>query len=114
MITVLRAAGINHIIAVDGNEDRLKVAQKMGAKTTICFRRPDEDTLDKRVAKIKAIANNVGVDFAYQCTGAPVAAADIYSYIRRGGGMCEMENKIGISASPSKVPRSLIDQKLSV
>ena len=90
MITVLRAAGINHIIAVDGNEDRLKVAQKMGAKTTVCFRRPDEDTLDKRVAKIKAIANGVGVDFAYQCTGAPVAAADIYSYIRRGGGMCEM------------------------
>ena len=90
MITVLRAAGINHIIAVDGNEDRLKVAEKMGAKTTICFRRPDEDTLDKRVAKVKAVANGVGVDFAYQCTGAPVAAADIYSYIRRGGGMCEM------------------------
>ncbi|MBQ3483495.1 MAG: alcohol dehydrogenase catalytic domain-containing protein [Clostridia bacterium] len=90
MITVLRAAGINHIIAVDGNEDRLKVAQRMGAKTTICFRRPDEDTLDKRVAKVKAVANNVGVDFAFQCTGAPVAAADIYSYIRRGGGMCEM------------------------
>ncbi len=89
MITVLRAAGINHIIAVDGNEDRLKVAQKMGAKTTVCFRRPDEDTLDKRVAKVKAVSNN-GVDFAFQCTGAPVAAADIYSYIRRGGGMCEM------------------------
>ena len=90
MITVLRAAGINHIVAVDGNEDRLKVAEKMGAKTTVCFRRPDEDTLDKRVAKVKAIANNVGVDFAFQCTGAPVAAADIYSYIRRGGGLCEM------------------------
>lgn len=90
MITVLRAAGINHIIAVDGNEDRLKVAEKMGAKTTICFKRPTEDTLEKRVAKIKEIANGVGVDFAYQCTGAPVAAADIYSYIRRGGGMCEM------------------------
>ena len=90
MITVLRAAGINHIIAVDGNEDRLKVAEKMGAKTTVCFKRPDEDTLEKRVNKVKAIANGVGVDFAYQCTGAPVAAADIYSYIRRGGGMCEM------------------------
>ena len=90
MITVLRAAGINHIVAVDGNEDRLKVAQRMGAKTTVCFRRPDEDTLDKRVAKVKAVANNVGVDFAFQCTGAPVAAADIYNYIRRGGGMCEM------------------------
>ncbi|MBE6630127.1 MAG: theronine dehydrogenase [Ruminococcaceae bacterium] len=90
MITVLRAAGINHIVAVDGNEDRLKVAERMGAKTTVCFRRPDEDTLDKRVAKVKAVANNVGVDFAFQCTGAPVAAADIYSYIRRGGGLCEM------------------------
>ena len=90
MITVLRAAGINHIVAVDGNEDRLKVAQRMGAKTTICFRRPDEDTLDKRVAKVKAVANDVGVDFAFQCTGAPVAAADIFSYIRRGGGLCEM------------------------
>ncbi len=90
MITVLRAAGINHIIAVDGNEDRLKVAEKMGAKTTVCFRRPTEDTLDKRVAKVKAVANNVGVDFAFQCTGAPVAAADIFSYIRRGGGLCEM------------------------
>ena len=89
MITVLRAAGVNHIVAVDGNEDRLKVAQKLGAKTTVCFKRPDEDTLDKRVAKIKAISNG-GVDFAFQCTGAPVAAADIYSYIRRGGGMCEM------------------------
>ncbi len=90
MITVLRAAGINHIIAVDGNEDRLKVAERMGAKTTVCFKRPTEDTLDKRVAKVKEIANGVGVDFAFQCTGAPVAAADIYSYIRRGGGMCEM------------------------
>ena len=29
-------------------------------------------------------------DFAFQCTGAPAAAHDIYEYIRRGGGMCEM------------------------
>lgn len=90
MLCVLRAAGINYIIAVDGNEDRLKTAEKLGAKMTICFKRPDEDTLEKRVAKVKAVANGVGVDFAYQCTGAPAAAADIYSYIRRGGGMCEM------------------------
>lgn len=90
MITVLRAAGVNHIVAVDGNEQRLKVAERMGAKTTVCFKRPTEDTLEKRVAKVKDVANGVGVDFAFQCTGAPVAAADIYSYIRRGGGMCEM------------------------
>lgn len=90
MLCVLRAAGVNYIIAVDGNEDRLKIAEKLGAKKTMCFKRPDEDTLDKRVAKVKEVANGVGVDFAFQCTGAPAAAADIYSYIRRGGGMCEM------------------------
>ena len=71
-------------------DNAVKIAEKLGAKKTICFKRPDEDTLEKRVAKVKEIANGVGVDFAYQCTGAPAAAADIYSYIRRGGGMCEM------------------------
>ncbi len=88
MIAVLRAAGINHIIAVDGSENRLAMAQKLGAKTIINFR--EVDTLDKRIAAVKAVTNNMGADFAYQCTGAPPAAADIYSYVRRGGGLCEM------------------------
>jgi len=89
-IAVLRAAGINHIIAVDGNADRLKMAMKLGAKTTINFRDENANTLEKRIAAVKAVTNGMGADFAYQCTGAPAAAADIYSYIRRGGGLCEM------------------------
>ncbi len=88
MVSVLRAAGINHVVAVDGTPKRLDMAKELGAKTTINFR--ECDTLDKRVAAVKAVSNGVGVDFAFQCTGAPPAAADIYSYIRRGGGMCEM------------------------
>jgi L-iditol 2-dehydrogenase len=87
-IAVLRAAGINHIIAIDGNEKRLEMAKRLGAKTTINFR--ELDTLDKRVAAVKAVSNGIGADFAFQCTGAPAAAADIYAYIRRGGGLCEM------------------------
>ncbi len=87
-IAVLRAAGINHIVAVDGNEKRLAMAKKLGAKTCINFR--EMKTLDERVAAVKAISNGIGVDFAFQCTGAPMAAADIYAYIRRGGGLCEM------------------------
>ena len=85
MIAVLRAAGINHLIAVDGSASRLEMAKKLGVKTVINFR--EADTLEKRVA---AVTNGMGADFAYQCTGAPPAAADIYSYIRRGGGLCEM------------------------
>ena len=88
MIAVLRAAGINHIIAVDGSASRLDMAKKLGAKTLINFR--ESDTLDKRLGIVKAVTGGMGADFAYQCTGAPAAAADVYSYIRRGGGLCEM------------------------
>ena len=88
MISVLRAAGINHIIAVDGAPMRLEMAKKLGAKTIINFR--EKQTLDERVAVVKSVTAGMGADFAFQCTGAPPAAADIYSYIRRGGGLCEM------------------------
>ena len=88
MIAVLRAAGINHVIAVDGTPMRLEMAKKLGAKTIINFR--EHTTLDERVAIVKGVTSGMGADFAFQCTGAPPAAADIYSYIRRGGGLCEM------------------------
>ena len=88
MIAVLRAAGINHIIAIDGTPKRLEMAKKFGAKTCINFR--EADTLDRRLELIRSVTDGMGADFAYQCTGAPAAAADVYSYIRRGGGLCEM------------------------
>ncbi len=88
MISVLRAAGVNHIIAIDGTPKRLEMAKKLGAKTVINFR--ELTTLEERVNKVKSVANGVGADFAFQCTGAPAAAKDIYEYIRRGGGLCEM------------------------
>ena len=88
MISVLRAAGVNHIVAIDGTPKRLEMAKKLGAKTVISFK--EITSLEERVAKVKGVSNGVGVDFAFQCTGAPMAAKDIYEYIRRGGGMCEM------------------------
>ena len=88
MISVLRAAGVNHIIAIDGTPKRLEMAKKLGATTVISFK--EVATLEERVKIVKGVANGVGADFAFQCTGAPMAAQDIYEYIRRGGGMCEM------------------------
>lgn len=90
MISVLRAAGINHVIALDGTPARLELAKELGAKTTINFRDPSADTLEKRVALVKSVTADMGADFVYQCTGAPPAAQDAYSYVRRGGGFCEM------------------------
>ena len=88
MISVLRAAGVNHIVAIDGTPKRLDMAKKLGAKTVISFK--EIASLQERVSLVKGVCNGVGVDFAFQCTGAPAAAKDIYEYIRRGGGMCEM------------------------
>ena len=88
MISVLRAAGINHIIAIDGTPKRLDMAKKLGAKTIVNFK--EVTTLAERVKLVKSVANGVGADFAFQCTGAPAAAKDIFEYIRRGGGLCEM------------------------
>ena len=88
MISVLRAAGVNHIVAIDGAPKRLEMAKKLGAKTVVSFK--EITTLEQRVSLVKSVCNGVGVDFAFQCTGAPAAAKDIYEYIRRGGGMCEM------------------------
>ena len=88
MISVLRAAGVNHIVAIDGTPMRLEMAKKLGAKTVISFK--EMTSLEDRVNLVKKECNGVGVDFAFQCTGAPMAAKDIYEYIRRGGGMCEM------------------------
>ncbi len=88
MISVLRAAGVNHIIAIDGTPRRLEMAKKLGAKTVISFK--EVAALEDRVKIVKGVSAGIGADFAFQCTGAPMAAKDIYEYIRRGGGMCEM------------------------
>ena len=88
MCSVLRAAGVNHIIAIDGSEKRLDMAKRMGVKTTINFKEvPDAAA---RVQIVKDLSDGQGADFAFQCTGAPAAAASIYDYIRRGGGLCEV------------------------
>ncbi len=88
MLAVLRAAGINHIIALDGDHKRLDMAKKLGAKTVINFK--ETTNLTDRVAQVKAISQGMGADFAFQCTGVPQAAAEVFSYIRRGGGLCEL------------------------
>lgn len=87
-ISVLRTMGVEHIVAVDGNEQRLDFAKRMGAEQTVNF---------MQHKGIKALAKGVmdafggyAADFAFQCTGSPAAHANIYKFIRNGGGLCEL------------------------
>ncbi len=88
MIAHLKTRGYRNIIAVDGTPMRLEMAKKFGASHTINFH--DYKSVDEKVAYVKSITHGLGADFAFQCTGAPPAAAEVWKYVRRGGGLCEM------------------------
>ncbi len=87
-IAVLRTMGIENITAVDGNEQRLEFAKLMGATATVNFKNyADRDAL---AGGVKESFGGYLADFAFQCTGSPVAHANIYKFIRNGGGLCEL------------------------
>ncbi|MDY2880593.1 MAG: zinc-binding dehydrogenase [Candidatus Borkfalkiaceae bacterium] len=87
-IAVLRTMGIENICAVDGNEKRLEFAKRMGAGYTVDFRNyKGAEALGEAV---NSVFGGHYADFAFQCTGNPIAHANIYKMIRKGGGLCEL------------------------
>lgn len=86
-IAVLRTMGIDTIIAVDGDAQRLSFAKELGADITVNFK--DFGSFDSQLSYILEVTDG-GADFAFQCTGVPAAASNIFKFIRRGGGLCEV------------------------
>ena len=87
-IAVLRAMGTENIVAVDGEAKRLEFAKLMGATQTVNFK--DHKGIDALSGAVKDAFGGYLADFAFQCTGSPVAHANIYKFIRNGGGLCEL------------------------
>jgi len=87
-IAVLRTMGIENIVAVDGNDMRLDFAKQMGATNTVNF--TQHKGVEALAEGVKAAFGGYYADFAFQCTGSPVAHANIYKFIRNGGGLCEL------------------------
>ena len=87
-IAVLRTMGIENIVAVDGEEKRLVFAREMGATATVNFK--DYKGIEALTDGVKTAFGGYLADFAFQCTGSPVAHANIYKFIRNGGGLCEL------------------------
>ena len=87
-IAVLRTMGIENIVAVDGEQKRLDFAKKMGAEKSVNFK--DFQGIDALAQGVKDAFGGYAADFAFQCTGSPVAHANIYKFIRNGGGLCEL------------------------
>lgn len=87
-IAVLRTMGIENIVAVDGNEQRLEFAKKMGADKSVNFM--NHKGIEELTAAVEAAFDGHLADFAFQCTGNPKAHSNIYKFIRNGGGLCEL------------------------
>ena len=87
-IAVLRTLGTENIVAVDGEAKRLEFAKLMGATETVNFK--DYKGTEALAGAVKDAFGGYFADFAFQCTGSPVAHANIYKFIRNGGGLCEL------------------------
>ena len=87
-IAILKTMGIQNICAVDGEQKRLDFAKKMGAKMTVNFK--DHKGIEALAGAVKDAFGGHLADFAFQCTGSPVAHANIYKFIRNVGGLCEL------------------------
>lgn len=88
LVAILRTAGVNNIIAIDGNDERLALAREMGADYTVNFR--SHPTSEALAAEVLNVTKGVGAHFAFSVTGVPQAASSIFKLVRRGGGVCEV------------------------
>ena len=87
-IAVLRTLGIENIVAVDGEDKRLEFAKLMGATKSVNFK--NHKGIEALTEGVKDAFGGYFADFAFQCTGSPIAHANIYKFIRNGGGLCEL------------------------
>jgi L-iditol 2-dehydrogenase len=87
-IAVLRTMGVENIVAVDGEEKRLSFAKEMGAGKTVNFK--EYQGIEALSGAVQDAFGGHMADFAFQCTGSPVAHSNIYKFIRNGGGLCEL------------------------
>ncbi len=87
-IAVLRTMGIQNIVAVDGEAKRLAFAKEMGADNVVNFK--DFNGIEALSDGVKSAFGGYLADFAFQCTGSPIAHSNIYKFIRNGGGLCEL------------------------
>ncbi len=87
-IAVLRTLGVENIVAVDGEDMRLEFAKLMGASASVNFK--NHNGIEALTEGVKNAFGGYLADFGFQCTGSPVAHANIYKFIRNGGGLCEL------------------------
>lgn len=84
VIQGLKIRNAAKIIAVDINEERLKMAKKFGATHCIQSQKADKGLLEA-ATKVKAITQGRGADYAFECTAIPELGAAPLAMVRNAG-----------------------------
>lgn len=96
VIQTAKIAAAAKIIAVDVNENRLKLARRFGATDTVLADREDIGLL-KAANEIKQMTDGRGADYAFECTSVPELGSAPLAMVRDGGiavGVSGIEQKI--------------------
>ena len=86
VVQVLRATGCKQIIAIDLEEDKLRLAKKLGATHPI---KADEPDLP---GKIRALTGGRGADAAFEVVGLPQTVKTAIESVRKGGSVTLVGN----------------------
>ena len=79
-----KISGATKIIAIDINENRLKLAVQFGATHTILAKKEDIGLL-QAAEEVKKLLGGYGADFAFECTAVPELGAAPLAMIRNAG-----------------------------
>jgi L-iditol 2-dehydrogenase len=80
--------GMGNVIMIDPIQERLDVANELGATHTI---NPKEvDTLGEREKLVKELSDGIGADLVIEAAGEPAAFEESLKLVRRGGTVVEM------------------------
>ncbi|WP_086932631.1 Zn-dependent alcohol dehydrogenase [Agarilytica rhodophyticola] len=84
VIQAAKISGAATIIAIDLKGQRLEQAKLFGATHTILADKKDAGLI-QAISQVKQITNNIGADYAFECTAVPTLGAVPLALIRNAG-----------------------------
>jgi len=87
-IAAAKVGGAKQVIAIDRVEQRLRMAERMGADELIDMRQLD--TPEERVKRVLELTRGVGADVVVECAGVPAAVPEGLEMVRRAGKYVEV------------------------
>jgi L-iditol 2-dehydrogenase len=109
VVAIAKMSGAGKIIAIDSIDERLRMAEKLGAET---INLNEYKSVEERIKEVKRRTNGVGADIAFECAGVPSAFAEGIQLVRNGGKYVEVGHYTdpgGVEIRPHIICRKDID-----